>query len=141
MAINCVWEHNGSDTLLYAVDFAGAYTRGETLEAALQKTPAEISAYLKWCGKKADTSMDVVLVGEKVSELAICDADSDMLFESEKAPLTAAEYEELKALTLKSAQDFLALYDSIPDKHAAAAPERKTFYGKVPRSADEIVTV
>ena len=71
MAINRVWEHNGSATLLYAVDFAGAYTRGETLEAAIQKMPAEISAYLKWCGKKADTSMDVVLVGEKVSELAI----------------------------------------------------------------------
>ena len=61
-----------------------------------------------------------------------------MLFESEKAPLTAEEYKKLKALALKSAQDFLALYDSVPDKNATAAPERKTFYGKVPRSADEM---
>ena len=51
---------------------------------------------------------------------------------------TAEEYKKLKALALKSAQDFLALYDSVPDKHATAAPERKTFYGKVPRSADEM---
>mgnify|MGYP000697727525 CR=1 FL=1 len=61
-----------------------------------------------------------------------------MLFESEKAPLTAEEYIKLKALALKSAQDFLALYDSVPDKNATAAPERKTFYGQVPRTANEM---
>lgn len=138
MTINCVWEHNGRDTLLYAVDFVGAYTRGETLEAAVRKMQAEICSYLKWCGKKAVTSMDIAIIEEKVSELAICDADSDVLFESEKAPLTAEEYIKLKALALKSAQDFLALYDSVPDKNATAAPERKTFYGQVPRTANEM---
>ena len=138
MTINCVWEHNGRDTLLYAVDFVGAYTRGETLEAAVRKMQAEICSYLKWCGKKAVTSMDIAIIEEKVSELAICDADSDVLFESEKTPLTAEEYKKLKALALKSAQDFLALYDSVPDKNATAAPERKTFYGRVPRTANEM---
>ena len=47
MTINCIWEHNGSDALLYAVDFVGAYTRGEALEAAVQKMQAEISSYFK----------------------------------------------------------------------------------------------
>ena len=61
-----------------------------------------------------------------------------MLFESEKAPLTAEEYKKLKALALKSAKDFLALYESIPDKSATAIIERKTFYGQVPRTADEM---
>ena len=37
MEIKCVWEHNGNDTLLYAVDFVGAYTRGESLDAAKEK--------------------------------------------------------------------------------------------------------
>ena len=138
MTINCAWQHNGRDTLLYAVDFVGAYTRGETLEAAVRKMQAEICSYLKWCGKKTVTSMDIAIIEEKVSELAICDADSDVLFESEKAPLTAEEYKKLKALALKSAQDFLALYDSVPDKNATAAPERKTFYGRVPRTANEM---
>lgn len=138
MAINCIWEHNGSDTLLYAVDFVGAYTRVETLEAAARKMEGEISSYLNWCGKKTEISMDIAIIEEKVSALAICDADSDVLFESEKAPLTAEEYRNLKALALKSAQDFLSLYDSVPDKNAMAAPERKTFYGKVPLSADEM---
>ena len=138
MTINCVWEHNGNDTLLYAVDYIGAYTRGESLEIAKAKMPGEIVSYLKWLGDDTSDNIEVVITQEKDSELAIKDADSDVLFESEKAPLTADEYEKLKALALKSAKDFLALYDSIPDKSATAIAERKTFYGQVPRTADEM---
>ena len=138
MTINCVWEHNGNDTLLYAVDYVGAYTRGESLDVAKAKMPAEISSYLKWCGENTSNDFEIVITGEKVSDLNIKDADSDVLFESEKAPLTADEYEKMKALALKSAKDFLALYDSIPDKSATAIAERKTFYGQVPRTADEM---
>ena len=138
MTINCVWEHNGNDTLLYAVDYIGAYTRGESLEIAKAKMPGEIVSYLKWLGDDTSDNIEVVITQEKDSELAIKDADSDVLFESEKAPLTADEYEKLKALALKSAKDFLTLYESIPDKSATAIAERKTFYGQVPRTADEM---
>lgn len=138
MIINCVWEHNGNDTLLYATNFIGAYTRGESLEIAKAKMPREIVSYCKWLGVDASNDIDIMIVGEKCSELAIRDADSDVLFESEQAPLTAQEYEKLKALALKSAKDFLALYESIPSKNTAAAPERKTFYGAVPRTANEM---
>lgn len=138
MTINCVWEHNGNDTLLYAVDYIGAYTRGENLEIAKAKMLGEIISYLKWLGEDTTDNIEVVIVGEKASDLAIKDADSDVLFESEKAPLTADEYEKLKTLALKSAKDFLILYESIPDKSATAIAERKTFYGQVPRTADEM---
>ena len=138
MIIYCVWEHNGNDTLLYAIDFIGAYTRGESLEIAKAKMPDEIASYFRWLGEDVSDSMEVVIAGEKASDLAIKDADSDVLFESEKVPLTADEYEKLKALALKSAKDFLTLYNSIPDKSATVIAERKTFYGQVPRSADEM---
>ncbi len=138
MIIYCVWEHNGNDTLLYAVDYIGAYTRGESLEIAMAKMPDEIASYLRWLGEDVSDSMEVVIAGEKASDLAIKDADSDVLFESEKALLTADEYEKLKALALRSAKDFLALYESIPDKNATVIAERKTFYGQVPRTADEM---
>ena len=138
MTINCVWEHNGNDTLLYAVDYIGAYTRGENLEIAKAKMPGEIVAYLKWLGEETTDNMEIIIVEEKASDLAIKDADSDVLFESEKAPLTSNEYEKLKALALKSAKDFLALYESIPNKSATAIAERNTFYGQVPRTADEM---
>ena len=138
MTVNCVWEHNGNDTLLYATDYIGAYTRGESLEIAKAKMPQEIIAYLKWLGEDTSDNIEVVIVEEKGSDLAIKDADSDVLFESEKVPLTSDEYEKLKALALKSAKDFLALYESIPNKSATAIAERKTFYGQVPRTADEM---
>lgn len=138
MTINCVWEHNGNDTLLYAIDFIGAYTRGESLEIAKGKMSAEVASYLKWLGEDAPENIEIVIAEEKASDLAIKDADSDVLFESEKAPLTVEEYEMLKALALKSAKDFLTLYESIPDKSATASLARKTFYGQVPRTADEM---
>ena len=138
MTINCVWEHNGNDTLLYAIDFVGAYTRGESLEIAKAKMPGEIVSYLKWLDEDTTGNMEIIIAGKKDSDLAIKDADSDVLFESEKTPLTTDEYEKLKALALKSAKDFLALYESIPDKSATASAERKTFYGNVPRSAEEM---
>ena len=138
MTINCVWEHNGNDTLLYAIDFIGAYTRGESLEIAKGKMSAEVASYLKWLGEDAPENIEIVIAEEKASDLAIKDADSDVLFESEKAPLTVKEYEMMKALALKSAKDFLTLYESIPDKSATASLARKTFYGQVPRTADEM---
>lgn len=70
--------------------------------------------------------------------LDVCDADSDVLFDAEKEPLTYEEYENLKALALKSAEDFLTLYQAIPDKGRSSIPVRKTFYGQVPRTADEM---
>ena len=96
MIINCVWEHNGNDTLLYATNFVGAYTRGESLEIAKAKMPQEIVSYCNWLGMDAAGETEVVIVGEKRSELTIRDADSDVLFESEQAPLTIEEYEALK---------------------------------------------
>ena len=138
MKVYCVWEHNGNDTLLYSVDYIGAYTRGESLEIAKAKMPREIISYLKWLGEDTSANIEVVITQEKDSELAIKDADSDVLFESEKAPLTADEYEKLKALALKSAKDFLSLYESIPNKSTTVIAERKTFYGQIPRTADEM---
>ena len=125
MTVNCVWEHNGNDTLLYAVDYIGAYTRGESLDIAIAKMPKEIESYFRWRNEVVTESIEIVIIEEKDSDLCIKDADSDVLFESEKAPLTVEEYEKLKSLALKSASDFLSLYESVPDKNAKALPTRK----------------
>lgn len=138
MKINCFWEHNGNDTILYALDPIGAYARGESLPAAIAKMPAEIKSYLAWKGDPVPDLIEIMITEEKESELDIRDADSDAIFDSEKAPLTREEYEALKALALRSAKDFLALYESIPDKDAGLSPIRKTFYGQVPHTAREM---
>ena len=48
------------------------------------------------------------------------------------------EYIRLKELALKSAEDFLRLYHFIPDKNKSDMPIRKTFYGQVTRTAEEM---
>ncbi|MDY4661401.1 hypothetical protein [Pseudoflavonifractor capillosus] len=136
--IRCVWEHNGGDSLLYAVDLIGAYTRGASRDAAIQKMPAEISAYLKWRGDFIPGPFKPEVIQEKNSSLTVSDADSDVIFEDEKSALSMSEYLESKALVLKSAQDFLTLYQAIPDKNKSCLQARETFYGQVPRTAVEM---
>ena len=136
--MKCVWEHNGNDTLLYSVDYVGAYTRGSSLEAAMSKMRAEIDAYSLWCGQERGYETSVDITQEKDGNLQIADADSDVLFDTEKVPLSREEYEELKALVLKSASDFYDLYSSISNKNESCLPERRTFYGAVPRTAQEM---
>lgn len=138
MKIRCVWEHNGNDSILYADRFIGAFTRGASKDLAIQKMPSEIKSYLMWKGDLISDSFEPEIVQEKCSELTISDADSDVLFDEERKELSASEYEDLKALALKSARDFLSLYQAIPDKNKSCLPVRVTFYGQVPRTAFEM---
>lgn len=140
MIVECVWEHNGKDTLLFAVNLPGAYARGESRKIATEKMVTEVRSYLLWRGECVPEDIAIEIVQDTLSDLQICDADSDVLFAAEQEPLTMAEYMELKALALKSAEDFLKLYGSIPDKDKCDTPIRRTFYGQVPRTATEMYT-
>lgn len=138
MKIRCVWEHNGNDSILYAENFAGAFTRGASIDDAIQKMPFEIQSYLKWKGDTIPDFIETEIIQEKNSELTISDADSDVLFEKEKEELDMEEYIRLKELAMKSANDFLTLYQAVPDREKSCLPIRKTFYGNIPRTAFEM---
>lgn len=138
MKIRCVWEHNGSDSLLYSDNYVGAFTRGETKDIALSKMTGEIKSYLHWKNDLTPETFEIEIVQEKHSELNIGDADSDVLFDTEKGEIDLIEYQELKTLALRSAQDFLTLYESVPDKNISCLPARQTFYGQIPRTAFEM---
>lgn len=138
MKIRCVWEHNGNDSMLYSSNFVGAFTRGESKEIALSKMKDEIKAYLRWKNGSAEENLQVGVEEEWPSTLDICDADSDAIFEKEKEPLTMEEYIELKELALKSAKDFLKLYNLVPDKNVSEIPAKNTFLGPKPRTAFEM---
>lgn len=138
MKIKCVWEHNGNDSLIYSCNLIGAFTRGMSKKDALKKMESEIISYCAWAGQSVTLPLDIVITQEKVSELNIRDADSDVIFDSERTGLTISDYNRLKELALKSATDFYRLYDSFPDKNKSCLPERETFYGKVPRTAKEM---
>lgn len=105
-----------------------AYTRGKSKENALEKMRQEVIAYLKWQKVSIPTEIFVEIVQEKCSDLNIADADSDVIFETETLPLKMEEYIMLKQLALKSAEDFLELYLSIPNADISSNLSRKTFY-------------
>ena len=138
MKINLVWELSGDSTILYCENLPGAFARGENLDAAMGKIPGEVRSFLAWRGENAPEKIELSLSQDIPSELNIADADSDAIFSAELEPLTREEYEELKALALRSAADFQRLYDSVPDKDKSVLPARATFYGSVPRTAREM---
>jgi len=136
--MKCIWEHNGNDSILYSADYPGAFARGRNLNEVIAKMPREAVSYAKWRKSSPASDMKIEIIQEKISDLNIADADSDVLFDTEKAPLSMEEYQQLKELALKSAEDFLKLYQSVPDKDKSCLPGRKTFYGMVPRTAREM---
>ena len=138
MDSKCAWEHNGDDSILYSADYIGAYARGESREAALEKMPGEITSYCNWLDLPVPEEVKLFISQEKASELDIRDADSDVILDKETVKLSMDEYLRLKALALKSAEDFLRLYDAVPDKDRSCQPKRKTFYGEAPRTAREM---
>ena len=101
--------------------------------------PAEIAAYLTRAGKSLpDDGICPEVTVDAPCGLAVSDADSDVIFPEESQSMTADEYAALKRLVMKSALDFQALFDSIPDENAPLKPRRDTFYGSVPCTAREM---
>lgn len=80
MTEKCVWEHNGNDTLLWSAVHIGVCTRGKTLDDAKTKAQKEISAYCAWMGEPICGDIEALVCEEKVSDLQISDADSDVIF-------------------------------------------------------------
>lgn len=102
--------------------------------------PEEIVSFMEWSGYPIPSplNLDIAIIQEKESDLKIYDADSDVLFETECLALSVDDYMKQRDLVMKSAEDFLALYETFPDKHHTVLPERKTFYGSIPRKAEEM---
>lgn len=98
MVVHCVWEHNKNDRLIYSSNVIGVFTRGASKEEALGKMEREIESYFLWMGEIPPSSIEMIITQESVTNLSISDADSEVLFETEKMGLSIEEYERLKAL-------------------------------------------
>jgi len=42
MKIDCVWEHNGNDSIVYAQNLPGAFARGASKDEAMGKMYGEV---------------------------------------------------------------------------------------------------
>mgnify|MGYP006900759246 CR=1 FL=1 len=133
-----VQESNDKGVILFSESFPGAFTRAAELDEALRKFEPEIQSYCKWADIPYDGKLENVIIQTSTTNLAVEDADTEVIFHSELKPLQRGAYGKLKSLVLKSAEDFQSLYDSIPYKDETNLPERATFYGKRPRTAREM---
>ncbi len=139
--IEVIAEYNEKGAMLWADMYAGAYSRGETVGQALEKFPKALSAFAEWAHGAPMLNLaesDFVVTHAYKTDLAVEDADSDVLFPSERLPMDMTEYTQKKQLCIRSAQDFEKLVASIPQKDRALRKSRRTFYGKIPCSAREM---
>lgn len=97
MRIRAAVEHNEMGYLIYAENLPGAFTRGRTREEALDKLPDEVKRYLLWATGAVPEGMtaDIQVVQEEKSSLDIHQADSEIIFDSEKTPLSEEEYRKM----------------------------------------------
>ncbi len=138
MVIGCVWEHNKNSSTVFSTDYAGAFARGASKDEAMSKLGKDINVYMAWLGEPSVSEMRCEIRQECPTEADVRDGDTDCIFEEEMFPLTSAEYLWLKEIAMKSARDFLRMYEAVPDKNFSCDPPRTCFYGQVPRSAEEM---
>ena len=140
MKLQAVEEYNPGGYLIYAANYPGAFVRAETEAEALAKFPGELRSYLHWStgANPGYDDPEVEIVQRKLSSLQVHMADSDVLFDSERQPLTPQEYENLKLLVLRSARDIRKLFASIPNPDISDRPKRVCVYGTVPRTPREM---
>ena len=131
-------EYNDKGCLLWSLDCPGAFSRGRTREEAAAKLPADVESFCRWAGWDAPQGAVEITEERYQPEMKVEDADSDLLFESERQPLTQEEYEVLRALVLKSARDFEVMYAFVPDVNAPLGKARSTFYGEYPNTAEKM---
>ncbi|MEG1560731.1 MAG: hypothetical protein RRY79_07930 [Clostridia bacterium] len=137
--IKAVIEYNPYGCLLQAENYPGAFSRSKSIDDAIKKIKDDVIKYIIWSNCEA-LENDYTIEPKKLIEsvLNVHDADSDVIFDSEKEPLSYEEYIPLKNLAIKSASDFQALYNSISDKALLLRQPRKTFYGAIPNTANEM---
>lgn len=140
MEIKAVVEYCERGSIVFAQDYPGAFSRGKTVDEALAKLSADVDIYCLWAGIDCPgKDANIVVVQSVCNDIAIQDADSEVLFDIDRTLLSSGEYERLKLLVLKSATDLQCLYDYIPDKNATDITKRHTFYGNMPRTASEML--
>ncbi|MBR2644567.1 MAG: hypothetical protein IKD54_04675 [Clostridia bacterium] len=139
--IEVIAEYSDKGAMLWADAYPGAYARGETVSKALEKFPKNLSVFAQWAYGVPMPDLaesDFVVTHAYKTDLAVEDADGNVLFPSERLPMDMTEYTQKKQLCLRSAQDFEKLLNSIPQKDRALRKSRRTFYGKIPCSAREM---
>jgi len=137
--MDLVFETNGKGYLGWLINFPGSYIRGKTIEDARSKIDNEITEYCNWLDliKPECITIESELIYN--SELMIEDADSDIIFDTEKLMYNSLqEFERDLENILISARKTEEIFNkSNPKDIIDYSMVRKTFYGNVYTSINE----
>ena len=132
-------ETNGKGCHAYINELPGAFVRGATEPEALAKAPKEIASYLAWLGRDQPQAPSVTVTQRWISQLAIEDADTEILLHADLPKPTAEQFHDLCELALFSGESLEQLYHSAADKDwLDPARDRMTFYGRCPASVEQV---
>lgn len=129
--MNIEYETNGLGFLGWITDLPGAYLRGATIGEARAKIGRETADYAEWLGIRVSPPAGLTESVHK-SGLHVEDADSDIIFESEKTGFAnMEEFDRWCALVRVSGARAEEVYEDcghrdVPDPRL----QRATFYGE-----------
>lgn len=140
-SVTVVREFQQEANLYFVVEHPGAFVRGRSAAEALAKLDGEVRSYLRWTGGTCPSGVCPVqaeVVQEYRSARCVADGETEVLLDTERQAMSQEAFERGKALLLASARDLQAMFDAIPNKNISNRPPRQTFYGPVPRTAQEM---
>ncbi len=153
-SIRVALETNGRGFLGHIINLPGAFVRGRTEYEALKKVPVEAERYLNWaekvpeCKKILDfpansnalKDFDVEVAQVHRTHLTVEEADSDILLDTDREVLSREEFFLFRDLITQSADDVFTLSKETSEPQwDDPKRNRKTFYGKLPSSIQEIM--
>jgi len=138
--ISVALETNGRGFIGFIVQLQGAYVRGKTEEEALSKVDSEVGLYAKWLGAEPPVHYDIHVSQRHTCTLTVEDADSEILLDDDKSPVSDHAFKEFCDLATYSGETFYALYRNAElENWVDERRIRKTFYGETPKTIREIL--
>lgn len=137
--VSVAMETNGKGCIGFLVQLPGAYVRAPTEKECLSKVQAEVRSYMRWLGLKPPPRVRTAVVQWHQSSLPVEDADSEVLLDADRRKLRREEFDLLTALARHSGKTFVKLYSKVRLKRWVDMDrDRPTFYGRCPRSVQEV---
>lgn len=136
--VEAALESNGKGFAAWGMNLPGAYARAESREDALRKLEAEAVHFARWAyGGLTHAEAQARVLQEHQTTMPVEDADTDILFTGEKEPLAIGDFARMRAWVVNSSHDLRLMAESLPSRTETNLPERETFYGLRPRTADD----
>jgi hypothetical protein len=137
--ISVALETNGRGFIGFIVQLQGAYVRGKTEEEALSKLDNEVRSYAKWLEVEPPVHYDIHVCQRHTCTLTVEDADSEILLDEDKSPISDHAFKELLELAAYSGETFYVLHRNTElEDWVDESRIRKTFYGETPTTIREI---